>query len=126
VGCREEFLTKEISVVLWLFLFKGGDVLKAGRVSSWDLPQVNCLTLVSLGLGAASQFLVCLELLCKVSSMVFLPCWLCFEGVFVPRPREVTEAFRNACGAAAVATGLTGAVHRSDWCHRSDRRKPSV
>jgi hypothetical protein len=28
------------------------------------LPQVNCLTHVSLGLGAAGQFLVCLELVC--------------------------------------------------------------
>jgi hypothetical protein len=25
-------LSKEISVVLWLFLFKGGEVLEAGRV----------------------------------------------------------------------------------------------
>jgi hypothetical protein len=30
----------------------------------WDLPQVNCLTRVSLGLGAAGLFLVCLELFC--------------------------------------------------------------
>jgi hypothetical protein len=30
----------------------------------WDLPRVNCLTGVSLGLGAAGQFLVCLELVC--------------------------------------------------------------
>jgi hypothetical protein len=37
---------------------------------------------------------------------------LCFEGVFVPGPREVTEVFWNACCAAAVATGLTGAVHQ--------------
>jgi hypothetical protein len=49
---------------------------------------------------------------------VFLPCRLCFGGVFVPGPREVTEAFWNACCAAAVATGLTGAVHWSDRCHR--------
>jgi hypothetical protein len=27
----------------------------------WDLPRVNCLTRVSLGLGAAGQFMVCLE-----------------------------------------------------------------
>jgi hypothetical protein len=27
----------------------------------WDLPRVNCLTCVSLGRGAAGQFLVCLE-----------------------------------------------------------------
>jgi hypothetical protein len=30
VGCREEFLSKEVSVVLWLFLFKGEEVLKVG------------------------------------------------------------------------------------------------
>jgi hypothetical protein len=30
MGCREEFLSKEVHVVLWLFLFKGGEVLKAG------------------------------------------------------------------------------------------------
>jgi hypothetical protein len=30
----------------------------------WDLPRVNYLTLVSLGLGAAGQFLVRLELFC--------------------------------------------------------------
>jgi hypothetical protein len=40
--------------------------------------------------------------------------------VFVPGPREVTEAFWNACRAAAVATGMTGSSHRSD------RRRPSV
>jgi hypothetical protein len=28
----------------------------------WDLPRVSCWTHVSLGLGAASHFLVCLEL----------------------------------------------------------------
>jgi hypothetical protein len=32
VGCREEFLSKEVSAVLWLFLFKGGEVIEAGRV----------------------------------------------------------------------------------------------
>jgi hypothetical protein len=53
-------------------------------------------------------------------------CRLCFEGGFVPGPREVTEALWNACCATVVATGLTGSVHRSDWCHRSDRRRPSV
>jgi hypothetical protein len=30
VGCREEFLSKEVPVVLWLFLFKRGEVLEAG------------------------------------------------------------------------------------------------
>jgi hypothetical protein len=32
VGCHEEFLSKEVPVVLWLFLFKGEEVLEAGRV----------------------------------------------------------------------------------------------
>jgi hypothetical protein len=32
VGCREEFLSKKVPVVLWLFLFKGGEVLEAERV----------------------------------------------------------------------------------------------
>jgi hypothetical protein len=30
VGCHEDFLSKEVPVVLWLFLFKGGEVLEAG------------------------------------------------------------------------------------------------
>jgi hypothetical protein len=29
-GCREEFLSKEVPVLLWLFLFKGGEVLEVG------------------------------------------------------------------------------------------------
>jgi hypothetical protein len=33
VGCREEFLSKEVPVVLWLFLFKGGKVLEARFLS---------------------------------------------------------------------------------------------
>jgi hypothetical protein len=64
-----------------------------GASHLWDLPRVNCLTHVSLGLGAAGQFLICLELVCYVLCRVFLPCRLCFGGVFVPGPREVTEAF---------------------------------
>jgi hypothetical protein len=36
----------------------------AGASHLWDLPQVNYLTHVSLGLGAAGQFMVCLELFC--------------------------------------------------------------
>jgi hypothetical protein len=28
VGCREEVLSKEVPVVLWLFLFRGGEVLE--------------------------------------------------------------------------------------------------
>jgi hypothetical protein len=35
-----------------------------GASHLWFLPRVNCLTRVSLGLGAAGQFLVCLELFC--------------------------------------------------------------
>jgi hypothetical protein len=58
--------------------------------------------------------------------MFFLLCRLSFGGVFVPGPREVTDALWNACCATVVATGLTGVVHRSDRCHRSDRRRPSV
>jgi hypothetical protein len=42
-------------------------------------------------------------------------------GAFVPGPREVTEALWNTCCAPAVATDLTGSVHRSNRCHRSDR-----
>jgi hypothetical protein len=86
----------------------------------WDLPRVDCLTRVSLGCGAAGQFLVYLELFCYDLCRVFLPCRFCFGSVFVPGPREVTEALWNTCCAAAVATGLTGSVHRFDW------RKPSV
>jgi hypothetical protein len=32
VGCREEFLSKEVLVALWLFLFRGGQVLEVVRV----------------------------------------------------------------------------------------------
>jgi hypothetical protein len=32
VGCHEEFLSKEVPVVLWLFFFKGEEVLEAERV----------------------------------------------------------------------------------------------
>jgi hypothetical protein len=49
-----------------------------------------------------------------------------FEGVFVPGPRGVTEASWYICCVAAVATGLTGIVHRSDRCHWSDRHRSSV
>jgi hypothetical protein len=54
-------------------------------------------------------------------SRVFLPCRLCFGCVFVPGPREVTEAFWNACCAAVVATGLTGVTGLTGAGHRSDR-----
>jgi hypothetical protein len=30
VGCREKFLSKKVSVVLWLFLLRGGEVLEVG------------------------------------------------------------------------------------------------
>jgi hypothetical protein len=43
VGCREEFLSKEVFVVLWLFLFKGGEVLEAGRVF-WEFLDRTGLT----------------------------------------------------------------------------------
>jgi hypothetical protein len=80
---------------------------------------------VSLGCTGASQFLAGLEefllALCRV-----LPCRSCFGGVFVLGPREVIEALCNICCAVVVATGLTGSVHRSDRCHWSDWRRPSV
>jgi hypothetical protein len=44
-----------------------------------------------------------------------------FWGCFFPGPREVIEALWNICCVVVVATGLTGSVHQSDWCHRSDR-----
>jgi hypothetical protein len=87
---------------------------------------VNYLTRVSLGHGVAGQFLVCLELFCKALGRVFLLCRLCFGIFLVPGPREVTETLWNTSCAAVVATGLTGSVHRSNRCDRSDRRMPSV
>jgi hypothetical protein len=60
--------------------------------------------------------------LCRFSFLV----GCVFGGAFVPGPREVTEALWNTCCAAAVATSLIGSVHRSDPCHRSDRRRTSV
>jgi hypothetical protein len=51
----------------------------------WDLPRVNCLTRVSLGIGVAGLFLVCLELFCYILCRVFLSCSLCFGGVFCSR-----------------------------------------
>jgi hypothetical protein len=87
---------------------------------------VNYLTRVSLGLGAAGQFLICLDLFFRFCVGFSFLAGCVLGGVFVPVPREVTEALWNACCAAAVATDLTGAVHRSDRCHRSDRRRPSV
>jgi hypothetical protein len=77
---------------------------------------VNCLTHLSLGRGAAGQFLVCLGLFCMALCRVFLPYRLCFGSVLVLGPRKVTKALWNTCCAAAVATGLTGSVHRSGRC----------
>jgi hypothetical protein len=33
VGYHEEFLSEKVSIVLWLFLFKGGEVLEVGFLS---------------------------------------------------------------------------------------------
>jgi hypothetical protein len=81
---------------------------------------------VSLGCAGAGQFLANLEVSWLALCWVLLTCRLCFEGVFVPRPREVTEALWNICYAADVGTDLTGSIHRFDRCHWSDRRGPSV
>jgi hypothetical protein len=87
---------------------------------------VICMIRVSFGCVVAGQFLAGLELFCLTLWKVLLPFRLCFGGVFVPGPRGVTEASWNVCCATAVATDLTGSVHWSDKCHRSDRRRPSV
>jgi hypothetical protein len=91
----------------------------------WDLPQVSCLIRVSLGCVDAGQFLTILEVFWLALCIVLL-CRLCFGGIFVPGSREVIEALWNICSTAVVATGLTGSVHQSNWCHRSDWRRPSV
>jgi hypothetical protein len=39
--CQEEFLSKEVPIVLWLFLFKGGEVLEAGRVFGEFLDRIS-------------------------------------------------------------------------------------
>jgi hypothetical protein len=69
---------------------------------------------VFLGCAGAGQFLAVSEVFCLALCRVLLPCRLCFEGVFVPGPREVIEALWNICCAVVVATGMTGSVHRSD------------
>jgi hypothetical protein len=92
----------------------------------WDLPRVNYLTRVFLGRGVAGRFLICSEGFASVCEGLFFIAGCVFGGVLVPGPREVTEALWNICCAAAAATGLTGSVHRSDWCHRSDQRRPSA
>jgi hypothetical protein len=69
---------------------------------------------VSLGCVGAGQFLPVLEVFWLVLCRVFRLCRLCFEVIFVVGLREVTEVLWNICYAAAVATGLTGSVYRSD------------
>jgi hypothetical protein len=51
---------------------------------------------------------------------IFFPCRLCFGGGLVLGPRGVTEDSWNVFCVAVVGTGLTGPIHRSDRCHRSD------
>jgi hypothetical protein len=43
VGCHEEFLSKRVSVVLWLLLFKEGKALEMFRVSEvfWGVSGQN-------------------------------------------------------------------------------------
>jgi hypothetical protein len=48
----------------------------------WDLPQVHCLTRVSLGRGVADQFLVYLELFAR-HCVDFSFCAGCVLGVFL-------------------------------------------
>jgi hypothetical protein len=50
----------ELLTPVWPVLLTG----LTGASHLWDLLRVNCLTRVSLGLGAVGQFLVCLELFC--------------------------------------------------------------
>jgi hypothetical protein len=92
-----------------------------GASHLWDFPRVNFLTRVHwvlVLLVNSWSVWSCFVRFC-VGFSVLAGCVL---GVFfVPGPREVTEALWNACCAAAVATGLTGAVHWSDRCRRSDR-----
>jgi hypothetical protein len=87
----------------------------------WDLPRVNCLTRVPLGRVVAGQFLAVLEVFCLGFWRDLLPCRLCFGGVLVPGPREVTEALWNICCVAAAATGLTGVTGLTGAGHQSDR-----
>jgi hypothetical protein len=46
VGCREEFLSEKVSVVLWMFLFKGGEVLEAvfSQKGFWGVLDRTVLT----------------------------------------------------------------------------------
>jgi hypothetical protein len=65
---------------------------KTGVSPLWDLPRVSCLIRVFSGCVGAGQFLAVLEAFWLALCRVLLPCRLCFGGVFVPGPREVTEA----------------------------------
>jgi hypothetical protein len=47
VGCSEEFLSKEVSVGLWLFLFKGGEALEEGRVFGEFLDRTSLTGLLN-------------------------------------------------------------------------------
>jgi hypothetical protein len=58
----------------------------------WDLPRVSCWIRASLVCVGAVQFLTAWEVFWLALCRVLSPCRLCFEGVFVTGPREVTEA----------------------------------
>jgi hypothetical protein len=47
---------------------------------------------VFLGCVVAGLFLAILEVFWLALCRILLPCRLCFGGVFVPGPKEVTEA----------------------------------
>jgi hypothetical protein len=87
----------------------------------------RCKSLVGFASGELLDSCVFWVLVLLVSSWSVWSCFVrfcvgfsfrdgCFEVVFVLGTREVTDAFWNACCAAAVATVLTGVVHRSDRC----------
>jgi hypothetical protein len=132
---------REIEVWIWRS-WAAGDVhpelprLHRSDRCSWPVWPVQDTCGICLGW---TSWLMCLwVLVLLISSWSVWSCFVrfceglsfragcVFGGVFVPGPREVTEALWNACCAADAATGLTGAVHRSDRCHRSDQRRPSV
>jgi hypothetical protein len=87
VGCRDEFLSKEVPVVLWLFLFRGWEVLEAGRVFDFldrtgltGFPclreaksNISCLTLFqkpAWQVLAASSRVVCVSATCVLWLLV--------------------------------------------------------
>jgi hypothetical protein len=47
VGYHEEFFSNEVPVVLWLFLFKGGEVLEAERVLGEFLDRTDLTVLLN-------------------------------------------------------------------------------